>query len=258
MRRPPALFPAIGLPLLLFIAGCGSDARPSTTVRGSGAVRVLAAASLSEAFGDEQVSLRASQPGLSVTFSFGGSGALAAQVQQGAPADVIATADVTSMRKLIDAGLVEPPVTFARNKLEILVVPGNPRGITSLADLARPDVKVVLEDASVPAGRYAAQALHVAGVSVRPVSNEPDVKAAVSKVTTGEADATIVYATDVRAAGAKGMGVEIPDGQNVIADYPIAVVRATAHRAAAEAFVEATVRGSGQEALRRRGFLPPS
>jgi len=218
---------------------------------------VFAAASLTEAFGDEQASLRASAPGLSITFSFAGSGALVAQVRQGAPADVVATADTASMRRLTDAGLVDPPVIFARNKLQILVAPGDPKGVTSLADLARPDLKVVLEDESVPAGRYAAQVLQTAGVTVRPVSKEPDVKAAVSKVTTGEADATIVYATDVRAAGAKGEGIEVPDGQNVVADYPIAVVRATASRAAAAAFVEATVRGAGQEALRRHGFLPP-
>ena len=218
---------------------------------------VFAAASLTEAFTDVGTALGAGDPGLSVTYSFAGSGALVTQVQQGAPADVVATADTASMARLVDAGLVETPTTFARNQLQILVAPGNPLGIASLADLARPDLKVVLGDETVPAGRYAAQALQAAGVTVAPVSKEADVKAAVAKVTLGEADATIVYVTDVIAAGAKGQGVAIPDAQNVVAEYPIAVVKATGNHAGAVAFVDAVVNGAGQDALRQRGFLPP-
>ena len=120
---------------------------------------------------------------------------------------------------------------FARNQLQILVAPGNPLGIASIADLARPDLKVVLGDESAPAGRYAAQALRAAGVTVAPVSREADVKAAVAKVTLGEADATIVYVTDVIAAGARGQGVPIADAQNVVAEYPIAVVKTTGNHA---------------------------
>jgi len=224
----------------------------------SGAARVFAAASLTEAFNDAQAALASTDPGLSITFSFAGSGALVTQVQQGAPADVIATADTASMRRLSDAGLVEAPTTFARNRLQILVAPGNPRRIGALADLARTDLRVVLEDESVPAGTYASQMLQAVGVTVRPVSKEADVKAAVSKVTTGEADATIVYVTDVAATGSRGQGVEIPAAQNVEADYPIAIVKATSHRTAAGAFIESVVRGGGQAALRRRGFLPPA
>ncbi len=217
---------------------------------------VFAAASLTEAFTDIGTALGAGDPGLSVTYSFAGSGALVTQVQQGAPADVVATADTASMARLVDAGLVETPTTFARNQLQILVGPGNPLGIASLADLARPDLKVVLGDETVPAGKYAAQALQGAGVTVAPVSYEADVKAAVAKVTLGEADATIVYVTDVVAAGARGRGVAIPDAQNVVAEYPIAVVKATGNHAGAVAFVDAVVRGAGQDALRQRGFLP--
>jgi len=266
MVRPVGRVLAVGLPLLLVVAGCRSATRPSTTTTTGGAsgrrsatgkVRVLAAASLTESFTDEQATLRVSDPGLSITFGFGGSGALVAQVQEGAPADVIATADTASMKRLTDAGLVDALAIFARNRLQILVAPRDPKGVTSLADLARPDLKVVLGDESVPAGRYAAQALRAAGVTVKPVSNEADVKAAVAKVTTGEADATIVYVTDVAAAGSKGQGVEIPDAQNVSADYPIAIVKATPNRAAAVAFVDAVLHGSGRDALRRRGYLPP-
>lgn len=263
------LMPTLGSALLLLsVAGCGSDSPPPTATttgaaeggppRVSGSLTVFAAASLTESFTDAQATLRSSDPGLSITFSFAGSGALVTQVQQGAPADVVATADTTSMKKLTDAGLVDAPITFARNTLQVLVAPGNPKGITSLADLARPDLKVVLGDESVPIGRYGAETLQKAAVTVKAVSRELDVKAAVSKVTTGEADATIVYVTDVMAAGAKGQGVDIPDAQNVRADYPIAVVKATSNRRAAVAFVETMVKGSGQAALAKRGFQPPS
>jgi molybdate transport system substrate-binding protein len=256
----------LSLVLLLAAAACGSDRGPSspsgsvvataTVARATGSVTVFAAASLTEAFQDERTALRAGEADLSVTYSFAGSGALVAQIQQGAPADVIATADTPSMKRLADSGLVETAQLFARNQLEILVAPGNPLGIASLADLAGGDVRLVLEDETVPAGKYAAQALAAAGVTVAPLSKETDVKAAVAKVTLGEADATIVYATDVTAAGARGQGVVIPYPQNVIAEYPIAVVKGTGNRAGAIAFVDAIVRGSGQDALRRRGFLP--
>jgi len=218
---------------------------------------VFAAASLTESFNDLQTALKASDPGLALTYSFGGSGALVTQIQQGAPADVIATADTASMKRLTDASLVEPPTTFARNKLEILVAPGNPKAINGLSDLSRTDIKLVVEDETVPAGKYSAQALQAAGVTVSPVSKEADVKSAVAKVTTGEADATIVYVTDVDAAGSKGQGIEIAEGQNVLAEYPIAIVKATKHHAAAAAYVGAVAAARGQDALHKRGFLPP-
>jgi molybdate transport system substrate-binding protein len=215
----------------------------------------LAAASLTESFTDLQGRLKTSGPGLSVTYSFAGSGALVTQVEQGAPADVIATADTASMGRLTETGLVEAPVVFARNRLEILVEPGNPKGIRGLADLSRTDLKLVLGDETVPVGEYAAQVLEAAGVVVDPVSKETDVKSAVAKVTSGEADVTIVYATDVIAAGGRGEGVPIPDAQNVLAEYPIVIVKATHDHAAAVAFVEAVLHGSGPDVLRARGFL---
>lgn len=217
---------------------------------------VFAAASLTESFDNEKSTLQSEQPGLDVTYSFAGSGTLVTQIQQGAPADVIATADTATMRKLSDAGLVEAPTVFAHNKLEIVVAPGNPKNITSLADLARPDVTLVLADPSVPAGKYAAQILQNADVSVSPKSLEPDVKSTIERVTTGEVDAAIVYVTDVKAAGGKATGVEIPDSENALAEYPIAIVKATTHHDAASAFVEAIVKGSGQSALQAAGFLP--
>lgn len=253
---------ALALALALTTSGCASDATRSRTTEvhgeraATGSVIVFAAASLTEAFGVLQSGLEASAPGLDVTYSFAGSGSLVAQIEHGAPADVVATADTASMKRLADAGLVELATTFARNKLTVLVESGNPKGVTGLADLSRTDLKVVLGDETVPAGRYAAQALKAAGVGVKPVSREADVKAAVAKVTSGEADVTIVYASDARAAGSNAQGIEIPAGQNVVAEYPIAIVKNTPHRAASAAFVDAVVHGAGQVALRTHGFGP--
>ena len=210
-------------------------------------VTVLAAASLTEAFED----LRR---GTGVTYSFAGSQQLVAQVEAGAPVDVVATADPEAMERLARAGLVDPPRDFARNRLAIAVGSGNPQRIGGLADLARDGLKVVLADPTVPAGRYAGQALERAGVRVRPVSLELDVKAVARKVAAGEADAGIVYATDVAAAGA---GVPIPDAQNVVVTYPVAVVRTAANRDRAEAFVARLLGPSGRAALSARGFLLP-
>ena len=215
---------------------------------------VFAAASLQPAFDKIGAKLLSTQ-NLATTFSYAGTQTLTTQLTQGAPADVFASADVAHMTTIHSAGLLySQSVLFAHNRLEIAVAKGNPKGVHSLADLARSGLVVVLADPSVPAGKYAAQALQAAGVTVHPVSKEVDVKAAVAKVTSGEADATIVYVTDVEAAGSKGHGVPIPDNQNVVADYPIAVVRATHDPAAAAAFVDAVVHGPGQDALRGRGF----
>jgi molybdate transport system substrate-binding protein len=241
-------------------AGCGSSGGAPPSSPGStltGPLTVLAAASLTEAFNGTKTTLEREHAGLHVTYSFAGSQALVTQVVNGAPADVVATADETTMSRLVTAALVEAPTVFAHNRLEIAVAPGNPKGIRGLADLAAPNLTVVLADPSVPAGRFAQQALQKAGVTVTPRSLELDVKSVLQKVAMGEADAGIVYVTDVTAAGATVAGVAIPDGQNVIATYPIAVVKATTHHAAAAAFVTEIVSGVGQQALRTHGFLGP-
>ncbi|MEA2672311.1 MAG: molybdate transport system substrate-binding protein [Chloroflexota bacterium] len=246
------------------VAGCGGSsvapASPSPSGRAStltGPLTVLAAASLTEAFTDARKALEAGNPGLAITDSFAGSQQLVSQIQSGAPADVVATADQASITTLASAGLVDTPTVFAHNTLEIVVAPGNPRGVRGLADLARPDLIVVLEDPSVPAGKFARQALQKAGITVAPRSLELDVKSELQKVAMGEADAGIVYVTDVSAAGSRVTGVPIPDGQNVTATYPVAVVKASRHPAAARAFVGEIVSGAGQRALRARGFLGP-
>ena len=223
----------------------------------SGSLNVYAAASLTGAFNTAKTSLAAANTGLNLTYNFAGSNTLVAQIMQGAPADVFASADTKNMNKLVDAGLVDTPVTFAKNRLEIAVAAGNPKKITGLADLAKPGVTVVLEAVGVPAGDYARQVLAAKHLTVAPKSLETDVKSAVAKVTSGEADATVVYVTDVAAAGSKVAGVAIADADQPAITYPIAVVKATKHQAAAQAFVASAVSGDVQKALEAAGFLAP-
>src|SRR3954468_7611778 len=238
----------------LLVAACGSSAKSTKTT----SLDVFAAASLTQAFTDEQTTLKTKEPAVSLTFNFAGSQALVTQIQQGAPADVFASADEKNMTKLVDAGLVEKPKVFARNKLQIAVAPGNPKKIKTLADLEKSGVVLVLADPSVPAGNYARQAFQKAGLpEPKPKSNELDVKSTLAKLTTGEADAVVVYVSDVKAAGNKVEGVEIPADQNVVASYPIASLKASKHQAAAKSFVDEIVSGQGQDALRAHGFMPP-
>jgi molybdate transport system substrate-binding protein len=221
-------------------------------------VLVFAAASLAESFTALGAAYARSHAPATVEQSFAGSGSLVAQIESGAPADVIATADPDSMRTLERAGvLASAPAVFARNRLEIAVERGNPKGVRGLADLARSDLVVILAAETVPAGRYARQALGAAGVRVEPRSLEENVKAVLAKMTLGEADAGIVYATDVRAAGERVAGVAIPDAQNVIATYPIALVKHASVRAEARAFVDFVLSSEGRAILAEFGFLAP-
>lgn len=240
--------------------GAGAAASPSGTgpsIAGNGTV--FAAASLSESLKQMGEDFQKAHPGATVTFNFASSSALATQIiEGGGVADVFASADEANMKKVADASLVEgTPATLARNELEIAAAPGNPKKIMGLADLAKPDLKVVLASPQVPVGRYGAQALEKAGVTVKPVSLEADVKAVLQKVALGEADAGIVYATDVKAAAGKVDGVEIPDSRNVIASYPIAVVRSSKNPELAKAFVAHAVSDAGRKVLVAHGFLAP-
>jgi molybdate transport system substrate-binding protein len=261
-RRPDAgrllrlLAVAVALALLAFaVTACGSASGTAADSAGaSREISVFAAASLTDAFtqlGDE---FTAAHPDVKVTFNFAGSNDLVTQLQQGAPADALATADTKNMDAAGD--LVGTSSVFAGNKLIIAVAPGNPEGITGLADLAREDLKVVLAAPEVPAGKYAQEILAEAGVTVRPVSLEVSVKGVVTKVSLGEADAGIVYVTDVDAAKGELDGVAIPDDQNVVAAYPIATVAASAHNDDAQAFIDLVLSADGQKILADNGFLP--
>lgn len=263
-RRPAGVM-AVAAALAALLAACSSSpsATSGTTAGGaptpsiSGSLNVFAAASLTEAFDSARPKLTAGHPGLSISYSFAGTNTLVAQIEQGAPADVIASADTVNMNKLVAEGLVEAPVVFARNKLEIAVAPGNPKHITGLADLAKPGVSVVLEAQGVPAGDYTRALLAQLHLTVTPRSLETDVKSALAKVTSGEADATVVYVTDVHAAGPSVTGIAIPDSDQPSITYPIAVVKASRNQAAARAFVQSAVSGDVQNALEEAGFLPP-
>ena len=230
----------------------------STSPEVSGPLIVFAAASLTESFKEMKTAFEADNPGAKITFNFAASSALVTQITQGAPADVYASADETNMKKLTEAGQNSgTPEVFAENQLEMITEPGNPKGIQSLAHLARPGVLLVTCAPEVPIGRYSAEALQKAGVTVTPVSYEADVKAVVTKVTSGEADAGIVYSTDVRAAGSAGTGVKIPEAQNVIAKYPIVVTRSAPNAKAAQAFVDYVTSNDGTRTLERFGFTAP-
>ena len=218
---------------------------------------IFAASSLAEAFTALAAAFAHTHPAATLEQSFAGSPALVAQVESGAPADVIATADPTSLQRLERAGLLaDAPTVFARNRLEI-VERGNPKGVRGLGDLARADLVVILAGEAVPAGRYARDTLRAAGVRVEPRSLEENAKAVLNKVALGEADAGIVYATDVRAAGERVSGVEIPAAQNAIAAYPIARLKRADELPAARAFVAFVLSGEGQAILARFGFLAP-
>jgi molybdate transport system substrate-binding protein len=238
----------------LGLAACGGGGSGGSGGQSPAEIKVFAAASLTAAFTELGRRYTAAQ-GTKVTFNFAGSQALATQIGQGAPADVFASADLDNMAKVKD--LVATPQSFASNRLAIVVEQGNPRGIRTLDDLAGGDVKVVLAAREVPAGRYAKQVLDRAGVKVTPVSQEDNVKAVVAKVSLGEADAGIVYVTDVAAGGARVEGVDIPREQNVVATYPIATVKAGKAQDAAQAFMDLVLSGQGQQVLHRYGFLPP-
>jgi molybdate transport system substrate-binding protein len=231
----------------------------TTTPRAvTGHLTVFAAASLTGAFGQIGKAFSQANPGATVTFSFDASSALAQQISQGAPADVFASADTTNMDKVTKVGLNgTPPLIFATNRLAIIVAQGNPKGITGVADLDKPGTKVVLCAAQVPCGKYANQMFGKANVKVTPVSLEENVKGVVTKVSSGEADAGIVYTTDVIAAGPSAQSVAIPANINVVARYPIATVKASKHTAADAAFIAYVTGPEGQAILAKYGFLKP-
>lgn len=252
---------SVALLVLSILVACGrseSAQGPGGSGEGalSGTVEVFAAASLTESFTAIGRRFEAAHPGARVSFNFGASSALAHQIRNGAPADVLATADEVSMHEVLDARLARPPRVFARNRLAVLVAKGNPKRIGSLPDLARPGLTLVLCAPEVPCGRMAADALAVAGVAARPRSFEPNVKAVASKVVLGEADAGIVYATDVRAVAGKAEGVDIPAEHNTVTSYPIAVLHGARNGRLGEAFVDFVLSDAGREVLSRAGFEP--
>jgi molybdate transport system substrate-binding protein len=241
------------------LVGCGDG---GDTGGGSGAasagvtgtVTVFAAASLTESFTQIGKDFQAANRGTTVKFNFAGSSALATQINQGAPADVFASAAPKNMQTVTDSGNAEgSPTTFVKNQLVIAVPKGNPKGITGLTDLAEPGVKVALCAPAVPCGAAAQKALAAANVRIKPVTLEQDVKAALSKVTLGEVDAALVYRTDAKAQP-KVDAVEFPESASAINEYPIVVLKNSPNRAGGQAFVAYVLSDKGKAVLTEAGF----
>jgi molybdate transport system substrate-binding protein len=254
----------VGLGLLAAACGGGGDEgtsgsgqpRPGGTAEVSGELNVFAGASLTEPFKGLGKAFEARYPGVRVKFNFGHV-TLADQIIGGAEADVFAIADEPLMKRVVDTGNAVGPRTFARNRLAIVVAKGNPKGIRGLSDLAKPGLVVLLCSPQVPCGRFGTEALQKAGVKAQARSLEEGVNAIVSKVTLGEADAGIVYASDVKAGGDKIEGVDIPDDHNVIAGYPITVLTKARNSEAARAWADFVGSGEGQGILTGYGFMAP-
>jgi molybdate transport system substrate-binding protein len=236
------------------LVGCGSTSTSSAPAGPPKLLTVFAAASLQPPFDRIATAMKAKHVVDGITFNYAGSQTLTAQLTQGASADVFASADLAHMTTVQSAGLLAgAPQIFAHNRLEIAVEHGNPKHIQSLADLGRPGLVIVLADPSVPAGKYAQQALTRAHVTVHPASLELQVTGVLAKVALGEADAGIVYVSDITTSG-RVDGVVIPDPQNVIADYPIAALAGSQSSALAAAFIAFVLSAAGQEILKGAGF----
>ena len=235
----------------------GSPAAASGNITGT--ITVFAATSLTKAFDKIGAQFEAAHPGVTVKFNYNGSSSLATSINQGAPADVFASAAPKNMETVTSAGNASgTPQDFARNTGEILVEKGNPKNIKSVSDLANPALKVVVCAPAVPCGQVATAIFKNAGVTVKPVSEEQNVGGVVTKVTLGEADAGIVYVTDVKANEGKGTGVPIPADQNDITAYPIAQLKDAPNASGAAAFISYVLSPAGQQVLASYGFLPPS
>ncbi|KQX56922.1 MULTISPECIES: molybdate ABC transporter substrate-binding protein [unclassified Streptomyces] len=255
--------------LLVPLAACGDDSgkdgagstTPGSAPSGSASaapaadLTVLAAASLTDVFRTAGAAYEKSHPGTKITFSFAGSQELVAQVAQGSPADALVTADTKSMDKVrADTGT---PTVIAKNRLVIATGKGNPFKVDELKDLADTKLKVVLAAPEVPAGKYSRKILDAQKITVKAVSQEPNVRAVLSKVELGEADAGLVYRTDAESARDKVAAVEIPDAQNAVAEYPAATVKGSANAEAAAAFVAWLSSPEAQKILRDAGFQKP-
>ncbi|HVE76855.1 MAG TPA: molybdate ABC transporter substrate-binding protein [Actinomycetota bacterium] len=247
---------------LLIGVSCGTDQKnpveeetpDSQLAAPAGSLSIFAAVSLTEAFEEIGKAYEKKNPGAKVSFNFAGSSSLASQLEQGAKADIFASADEVTMQSLNEKGLIsDRPRVFAKNTMQILVAKGNPKNIKTVTDLARKDLVVVLADPAVPAGRYAQEVLNKASVKVTPKSLELDVRAVVAKIDLGEADAGIVYTTDIKSSS-KVAGVKIPLEHNVQARYPIAVLKTSLDIKGSEKFVGYLLSVNGQAILKKHGF----
>jgi molybdate transport system substrate-binding protein len=250
---------AIGLAVLL--TGCGGAAAPPAATPPAPEpqeLTVFAAASLNETFTALGKQFETDNPGVTVRFNFAGSSDLAQQIVNGAPADVFAAASDATMRTVTDGGVaVGEPVIVAKNVLQIATASGNPKAIATFADLARPDLKVVVCAPQVPCGAAAEKIEQATGVVLTPVSEEPDVKSTLGKVTSGDADAVLVYVTDVASAGSAVQGVTFPEAQQASTNYPIVVTSDAPQPELAAEFQQLVTGEIGQKTLQAAGFAAP-
>ena len=249
------------LVLTAIAAACSSSSSAGMSGGSTTQLTVFAASSLTKAFTQIGQDFHTVNPDVTVTFNFGSSTDLASQIQSEGTADVFASASGTAMDTVSSDPGVTDRTNFATNQLVIITPPDDPVGVGSIQDLAKPGVKLVLGAEGVPVGDYARQALDNAGIPkeglANVVSNEEDDASVVAKITSGEADAAIVYASDVASAGAV-RSVQIPDAVNVVATYPIAAVTGSAHPDQAVSFVDYVAGAEGQAVLNQLGFGPPS
>jgi molybdate transport system substrate-binding protein len=242
--------------LAVAVTACGSDEGDRTKT-----ITVFAASSLTNTFTELGKEFEAEHDGVTVRFSFGGSSDLAEQIRSGAPADVFASADTKNMDRLGTTAV--DPHDFASNTLEIAVPPGNPAGIGSLQDLAKSGIKLVTCAPEVPCGTATQTVAHAAGLNFKPVSEEQSVTDVLGKVASGEADAGVVYVTDVKGAGDKVEGITFPEAADAVNVYPISVVSDDPERGGAardvlaQEFVEFVLGAQGQHALAVAGFGQP-
>ncbi|MBD0323927.1 MAG: molybdate ABC transporter substrate-binding protein [Aldersonia sp.] len=233
--------------------GCSDDTDSAT-----GEITVFAAASLNKPFTELGTRFESEHPGASVTFNFAGSSDLATQIMQGAPADVFASANTANMTKVVDAGLVDgQPIDFASNVLTIVTAPGNPKGVTSFADLAEPGTTVVVCAEQVPCGAATRTVEDATGVTLSPVSEESQVSDVLGKVTSGQADAGLVYVTDAEGAGEKVTRVDFAESAQAVNTYPIATLTESAKPETARQFVALVAGPEGREVLAAAGFAAP-
>ena len=261
MNRHRAPLAAAALSAVAVLAGCVSDGgdEPGTGADDpvAGTVTVFAAASLTEAFAALEAEFERLHPAVDVVLSFGGSGALAAQITQGAPADVFAAAAEAPMAAVIDGGDAAGSTVFTTNTLEIAVPPGNPADVEGLADLADPTLAIALCDPSVPCGAASEALMEAAGLIAAPDTLEQDVKGVLTKIELGEADAGLVYLTDVIAAGQRVEGIVVPEADEVVNAYPIAALTGAPNPEGAQAWVDFVLSAAGQAALEDAGFVAP-
>jgi len=259
-RLRTALVAVMALVAASALAACASDDK-SGSGNGSGesgTLNVLAAASLTEVFTDLAKDFEKDHPGVKVKLAFDSSATLAEQVNQGAPADVLATADTDTMQTVVDQdGTDGDPKVFATNDLVMAVPPGNKAGITSIGDLDKPGVKYVVCVDTAPCGKLAVKVLAASGVKTKPASEEVDVKATLSKVELDEADAGLVYASDILSAGKKVGKVDLPTNNENLNTYPIAALSSARKPTLAKDWVDLVTSAKGQQALADAGFGKP-